>query len=354
MPRLNFSKELVMREVADFQSRLLASSEVRHKLRDVSLCPTPRSSIASLEGVTLYRYLGEQRGEPILIVYALVNRPDMIDLEIGRSVVESLLARGFDVYLIDWGYPSDSDYSLSLDDYIGRYIDYFVDVIRDGLGSEKINVLGVCQGGTFSVCYAALNPEKVKRLITTITPINFHTQFDSISHLFRNININLMMGVHINMHGDFLNAIFLSLKPYRLLQQKYVRFLENIDDFDASATFFRMEKWIFDSPSVAAKVFQEFSVEFYQKNSLFLGNLVINGHRVDTQKLTMPVLNIYAANDHLVPPASSQGLRSIVPAENYTEREMPGGHIGIYVSTQAKTSVAGILAEWLAEPGEGS
>ena len=163
-----------------------------------------------------------------------------------------------------------------------------------------------------------------------------------------------MMNVHINMHGDFLNAIFLSLKPYRLLQQKYVRFLENIDDFDASATFFRMEKWIFDSPSVAAKVFQEFSVEFYQKNSLFLGNLVCIGQRVDTQKLTKSVLNIDAANDHLVPPASSQGLSSIVPVENYTEREMPGGHIGIYVSTQAKTSVAGILAEWLAEPGLGS
>ena len=354
MPRLNFSKELVMREVADFKSRLLASSEVMHKLRDVSLCPTPRNSIASLEGVTLYRYLGEQRGEPILIVYALVNRPDMIDLESGRSLVESLLARGFDVYLIDWGYPSDSDCSLSLDDYVGRYIDYFVDVIRDSLGSEKINVLGVCQGGTFSVCYAALNPEKVKRLITTITPVNFDTQFDSVSHLFRNIDINSLMYAHINMHGDFLNAIFLSLKPYRLLQQKYVRFLQNIDDLDASATFFRMEKWIFDSPSVAAKVFEEFSVEFYQKNSLFLGNLIINGRRVDTQKLTMPILNIYAANDHLVPPISSQGLRSIVPAENYTEREMPGGHIGIYVSTQAKTSVAGILAEWLAEPDEAS
>ncbi|MDG2302677.1 MAG: class III poly(R)-hydroxyalkanoic acid synthase subunit PhaC [Gammaproteobacteria bacterium] len=354
MPRLNFSKELVMLEVADFQSRLLASSEVMHKLRDVSLCPTPRSSVASLEGVTLYRYLGDQDGEQILIVYALVNRPDMIDLESGRSLVESLLARGFDVYLIDWGYPSDSDYSLSLDDYVGGYIDYFVDIIRDGLGSEKINILGVCQGGTFSVCYAALNPEKVKRLITTITPINFETQFDSISHLFRNVDINLLMDGHINMHGDFLNAIFLSLKPYRLLQQKYVHFLENIDDFDASATFFRMEKWIFDSPSVAAKVFQEFSVEFYQKNSLFLGNLVINGHKVDTQKLTMPILNIYAANDHLVPPASSQGLRSIVPSENYTEREMPGGHIGIYVSTRAKTSVAGILAEWLTELGEAS
>jgi polyhydroxyalkanoate synthase subunit PhaC len=355
VPRLNFFKEKILQEVADFQAKLLVGTETMAKLRDISLCPTPRNLVASLEGVTLYRYSGkglEQGGEPVLIIYALVNRPDMMDLEKGRSLVESLLSRGFDVYLVDWGYPSDNDSCLGLDDYVDRYIDYFVDKIRDLLRSKKINILGVCQGGTFSVCYAALYPEKVKRLITTITPIDFDTEFDVLAHLTRHVDINLLVDGDLNIHGDFLNTVFLSLKPYRLLQQKYVRFIESIDDFDASATFIRMEKWIFDSPSVAGKVFQEFSSAFYQKNSLFLGKLVLSGGIIDTQKLTMPILNIYAGNDHLVPPASSQALRDIVPVGKYTEHEMRGGHIGIYVSTKSDSSVAAVLSEWLDGAGQ--
>ena len=56
--------------------------------------------------------------EPVLFCYALVNRPYILDLQPDKSVVQQYLDAGFDVYLIDWGVPSDADPRLTLEDYV--------------------------------------------------------------------------------------------------------------------------------------------------------------------------------------------------------------------------------------------
>ena len=63
------------------------------------------------ETLRLLRYSSDERrwAEPILICYALINRPYILDLQTGRSVVSQLVAGGFDVYLIDWGVPTEAD-----------------------------------------------------------------------------------------------------------------------------------------------------------------------------------------------------------------------------------------------------
>jgi hypothetical protein len=94
---------------------------------------------------------------PVLISYALVNRETMMDLEEGRSLINNLLALGLDIYIIVWGSPGRMDRFITLDDYIDIYLDDCVDFIRNERGLEKINLLGVCQGGTFTGIYTALH-----------------------------------------------------------------------------------------------------------------------------------------------------------------------------------------------------
>jgi polyhydroxyalkanoate synthase len=82
--------------------------------------------------VVLYRFRGDRKPTakvPIMIVYALVNRPYMVDLQADRSLVRNLLAQGEDVYLIDWGYPDAADRFLTLEDYINGYIRRCADVV---------------------------------------------------------------------------------------------------------------------------------------------------------------------------------------------------------------------------------
>src|SRR5262249_19176618 len=95
-------------------------------------------------------------------------------LEVERSFVRKLLAEGIDVYYVDWGHPTRAQRWLTIDDYVSRYLDNCVDVVREREGIEKVNLLGVCQGGVFSTCYAALFPHKVERLALTVTPLDFH------------------------------------------------------------------------------------------------------------------------------------------------------------------------------------
>ena len=99
---------------------------------------------------------------------------------------------------------------------------------------------------------------------------------------------------------------------------------------------------------MAARACGEFARDFYQGNKLVKGELRLGGQSVDLKKITMPVLNIYARDDHLVPPAASQALRALVGSSDYTEVELAGGHIGVYVGLKSPRSVPVAVAEWMA------
>jgi polyhydroxyalkanoate synthase len=68
---------------------------------------------------------------------------------------------------------------------------------------------------------------------------------------------------------------------------------------------------------------------------------------VDLGCITQPVLNIYAEQDHLVPPDASRALGHHIGSEDYTELAFKGGHIGIYVSGRAQREVPPAIHRWL-------
>ncbi|MEX2480856.1 MAG: class III poly(R)-hydroxyalkanoic acid synthase subunit PhaC [Gammaproteobacteria bacterium] len=347
MPRLDLNPAAMARELLDFGQRAAGGVRTLRQLGALRPGVTPRQAVWRRDQVTLYRYTTAHTapGQPLLIVYALVNRPDMADLEDGRSLIQGLVQRGFDVYLLDWGYPGPLDRELGLDDYINGYLDGAVDHLRSSLARAALPLLGICQGGTFSLCYAALQPRKVESLVTTVTPVDFHTGGDTLAHLVRHVDVDALIAGRAVVSGDCLNALFLSLKPYQLLQQKYLRMLEHFDDPRATAMFLRMEQWIFDSPNLTARACREFACDLYQANRLARGELEIGGQPVRLDAIRVPVLNIYARADHLVPPASSRALRELIGSADYTEHELAGGHIGVYVTAGAP--VAAVVAEWM-------
>ena len=302
--------------------------------------------------VVLYRFVGERAPTariPVMIVYAMVNRPYMVDLQEDRSLVRNLLAQGEDVYILDWGYPDRSDRYTTLDDLIVGTIRRAVDALRARHGVEAINLLGVCQGGAFSLCFAALFPERVRNLITMVTPVDFHTPDNMLSHWTRDLDVDLFVDTLGNVPGDLMNWCYLSLKPFRLNQQKYLGLVDILDNQAEVENFLRMEKWIFDSPDQIGEVFRKFIKDFYQGNRLVNGGLTIDGREVSLRNITMPVLNIFAEQDHLVPPSASRPLKGLVGTRDYTEIAFPGGHIGIYVSGRSQREVPPAIHHWLAQ-----
>lgn len=348
--KTDLDPEQLARDLVDYSRKLGVGMEALKNASDIDVGQTAKDVVYAEDKLVLYRYrkLGRRRKRiPLLVIYALVNRPYMMDLQPDRSMIRGLLEEGIDVFLIDWGYPDRLDRHLTLSDYICGYVKRCVDAVRRITEQEQISLLGVCQGGTFSLCYTALFPKDVATLITMVTPVDFKTRDNLLSHWISRVDIDGLVDTLGNIPGEFLNWTFLSLKPFRLTGQKYVNFIEMIDDSEKLENFLRMEKWIFDSPDQAGEAFREFVSLFFRENRLIKGGLKLGGNRVALKNITQPVLNVYATADHLVPPSASLAMRGRVGTDDYSEHAFPGGHIGIYVSSRARREIPSTIANWL-------
>src|SRR3989337_1502186 len=328
---------------------------------DFSVGTTPSEIVYTEDKMRLIHYIPtveKPHPVPILVVYALVNRYYILDLQPDKSIVKKVLDEGFDVYIIDWGYPSGADRYLMLDDYVNDYIDSAVDKIKERSGLDKITLLGVCQGGTLSVMYAALRPEKVKNLITLVTPVNFDTDKGLLHIWAKNLDVDKIVDYYGIVPGDFLNAGFLLTDPFRLMIDKYVGLFDRIEcepndtacslrNEDTIRNFLRMEKWIFDSPDQAGETFRQFMKDCYQKNLLIKNEMKLNGKKINLKNITMPLLNVMAEFDHLVPTDASIPLTEAVSSSDKETLVFPTGHIGIFVGSKSQKEVCPRIAEWL-------
>jgi polyhydroxyalkanoate synthase len=341
-----------LKEMEKYSGRLLNITETLLKKEDVDLATSPKDLVFQQDMMKLYHFRPLKKKTnpiPLLITYALVNRETMMDLEQGRSLINNLLKGGLDIYIILWGYPKRVDRYVTLDDYIDIYIDDCVEYIRKERGVEKVNLMGVCQGGTFSTMYAALYPEKIQNLITMVTGIDFDTPDGLLNVWSQYMDVDLMVDTLGNIPGDFMNLGFLMLKPFQLMMDKYVGLVEGARDEAVVESFLRMEKWIFDSPDQAGEAFRKFLNDCFKENKLVKGELEIGGRKVDLKKINMPLLNIYAEQDHLVPPSSSLPLGDLVGSKDVTTQGFSVGHIGMYVSSKSQKVLAPKIIDWLLE-----
>jgi len=359
MAQSKISVDLILSKLAEAAEK---TGETAQKASDVLLEPleteiavTPYDVVYEEDRVKLKHYkptVDIRLKRPLLVVYALINRETMLDLQPGRSVVQNFLQEGIDVYMIDWGYPARKDRYLTIDDHVNGYMDNIVDFILDKHNLDKIHLMGICMGGTFCVIYSALHPEKIKNLVTTVTPTNFDTNQGLLHIWMKDMDVDRIVDTYGNIPGDIMNMGFLLLNPARLMIDKYVGFIENMANKKFVENFVRMEKWIFDSPDVPGETFRQFVRDCYQKNLLIQSKMEVGGKRVDLKKITMPLLNYYGKYDHLVPPEACEMLTSRVGSKDAEDICLDTGHIGIYVSSRCQKEFAPRIARWLKERDE--
>ena len=336
-------------EAAAAATKALRGTRLLSEMRDeaVEIATTPKDQVWREDKVTLHRYrpLAEQKVRtPVLIVYGLIGRWTMADLQEDRSLVRNLLGQGIDLWVVDWGNPSRADRWLALDDYIEGYLGDCVDEIQDRTGSDKVSLLGICEGGVFTTCYAALEPDRVAALVNTITPIDFHADaapggeerlgYGFINLWTRNLppeEIDRLIDAHGTLPGHFMGAVFSMMTPMRSLLKYNLDLVEVAEDEGKLLNFLRMEKWIADRPDHPGEAAKQWLKDLYQQNKLARNAFELGGRRVDLGRITMPVLNVYARDDHIIPPATSRALGALVGTQDYTELALPGGHVGVFV-----------------------
>lgn len=351
-----------LKSLVENASKMGKGADVLAGIRDedVDVGSTPKTLIQRRDKVELYRYdatTERQVQTPVLIAYGLIGRYTMADLQPDRSLVRSLLAKGIDLWLIDWGQPGRGERWLTIDDYVDDYIDEAVERICRETGHEKITLLGICEGGVFTTCYAALHKERVKNLVLTITPIDFHADVDdpAAHHGFLNVwtrslaaeDIDQMVDALGVIPGEFMSSIFSMMTPMRSLTKYNVDLIDIVDDKDKMMNFLRMEKWLADRPDHPGAAGRQWLKDLYKENQLFEGKFLLSGRTVDLADIDMPVLNVFALDDHIIPPTCSKALGQKVGSSDYTEIPLPGGHVGLFVSSKSQGTLTKSIAEWL-------
>lgn len=343
------ASENPIKEWIDANSKLVNAYDNLVHVGAVEVGTTPKELVHTVDKVKLYRYVRSTKPTvttPVIISYALVNRFEMLDIQPDRSLVRNLLNLGLDLYVIDWGYPSRADRYVTLDDYVNWYIGDIVDYVSRAHDKEAVNLMGICQGGTLATIFSALHPEKVKNLITLVTPIDFSTNDGLLFRWAKDMNIDRLVDAHGVVPGEFLNNGFAMLKPMMRIN-KYMNITDMMQEKDKLMSFLRMEKWINDSPDQAGECFRQFLKDLYQENKLMKGTLEVGGKNVNLKNITMPLLNIYAAEDHLVPPAASIPFNDEVGTKDKELYKFPGGHIGVFVGARSQKELAPTIAKWL-------
>lgn len=316
------------------------------QVRAIAYRYNPRILVYQKDKIKLYHYRAKSKkisDTPLLVVFATVNRPEILDLFPETSFIGKLLEAGQDVYLLDWGYPDANDSHIGMSDYVHTYLHGCVNFIRESQDVKKINLLGICQGGLLSLCYTALY-DHIKNLILISTPIDFHTDNNTVGHLLKHFATSELTE---NLPGEWLTQFFIALRPFELIGKKYLRYVDQIEDEEHTDKFLHVEKWLHDAPDQTRQAFCELIEDFYQGNKLINRQIYLNLQKIDLNRITIPLLNITAQHDEIIPPSASNALQKYIASPDYTEMSFPSGHIGIYISAKVSHDMPKSIACWL-------
>jgi polyhydroxyalkanoate synthase len=320
---------------------------------DAPIGSSPRDVVWTHRGTTLYRYRSSAREHaiPVLLVFALINRPEIFDLRPGNSFVEFLLAQGFDVFLIDWGVPGEEDSEMGLAEFVCDELHWAVRETLRAAGEEELTLLGWCIGGTLCAMYCALHPVgAVRNAVLLTTPIDpsgsLYTRW--VGH--DDFDVDLIAGRWPAVPGSGIDWANKLMKPVTNYVTTYRRlFVSILDGADPRVSYQAMAKWVADNPPFPSRAYREWITWMYKENRLVDGRLWLRDERVDLGRIEQNLLVVTASADHIAPPEGTLPLLDLVASEDVTHMDRPSGHIGLMAGSQAKHETWPDLADWLRE-----
>jgi len=321
-----------------------------------SIAQTPKELVWTLNKAKLYHYIPvvpkERRHPvPLLLVFALMNRPYILDLRPGHSFVEFMVNSGYDLYLLDWGAPGPEDKNLKFDDYTLEYMPRAIRKLKSIAGVEEFSMLGWCIGAILTAIYAALRPDDgLRNLILLTAPLDFS---DKQALTFarwtdeRYFDVDKVLGAFGNMPGEMIDYGAKALKPVENYIVNYLKLWDNIENPSVIEAWQAMNTWVTDNIPLAGGVFRQLIVDLYRNDRLMRGEMMIRGERVDLSRLRANLLTVIAEGDHITPPCQSKAILSKVGSEDKELFSVPGGHIGIMAGSGANKRTWPKIDSWL-------
>jgi polyhydroxyalkanoate synthase len=320
------------------------------------IAQTPKETIWTLNKAKLYHYIPQVPAEkrhkiPLLLVFAIMNRPYVLDLRPGHSFVEYMLKRGYDVYLLDWGAPGPEDKNLKFDDYALEYLPRAIRKLKSFAGVSEFSMLGWCLGALISTLYASLRPDDgLKNLILLTAPLDFSNKQAGGFNRWTSdeaFDVDKIIDTFGNMPGQMIDYGAKALKPVENYIGNYVNLWDNIDNPKVVDSWHAMNTWVTDNIDMAGATYRQLVNDFYKEDQLMQGTLRIRGEQVDIHNLRANLLNVIAEKDHITPPCQSEAVMDRVSSTDKELFRVRGGHIGIMAGSGAEKLAWPHIDGWL-------
>ncbi|MDD1977585.1 MULTISPECIES: alpha/beta fold hydrolase [Pseudomonas] len=308
---------------------------------------TPKTLVHRRGTLGLYHYHAtsdEIYRVPLLIVMATTSKAAIFDLMKGQSLIELLLAKGYDVYVMDWNAPSREESLLKLEHYVLDFIPDCIRRVQQDSGVEDITLIGYCMGGVLSTLYAALHPDgPLKNLVCFTTPIDWTKMPLAKQRQYKAERLIDTTGMV--PPEAIIKAIELHRPAGNIAGQ--ARLWDNMWNDDYVRRHRMMARFNDETLPLPGEYFRQIHQELGLKNSLYEGGLRIGGQEVDLKNLEASLLHIIAQYDSLVPPDCAQPLVARVGSRDKEELMLPGGHVSLVAGPAAVKRMWPRLDQWL-------
>jgi polyhydroxyalkanoate synthase subunit PhaC len=352
LPESSAGLQSELKQIEENSRTLLRVSTTR-----ATVAQTPKEVIWTLNKAKLYRYIpvvpAEQRHKvPLLLVFALMNKPYILDLRPGNSFIEYMVKQGYDVYLLDWGVPGIEDKDLKFDDYVLDYLTRAVRKVKAISGSDEFSILGWCIGAILSTIYAALRPDDgLKNLLLLTAPLDFTDK--KAGGFVRWVNDqhfdpDKIVNAYGIIPGEMIDYGAKALKPVENYIGSYLTLWDNLNNPRIVESWHAMNTWVTDLIPMAGATYQQLIQELYRENRLIQGKMVIRGEHVDLSRIRANLLNVIALSDHISPPCQSESIMEKVSSQDQLLLKVKGGHIGMMAGSSALKFTWPNIDEWLA------
>lgn len=296
---------------------------------------------------------------PLILVPPLGVTTESFDLMPHRSLARFMAARGFHVYLIDWGKPELRHARLTLKDYSLDMFSQVTAEVRRHAGVEEISLMGWCMGGLLSLMYAGASGDtKIRNLITVASPIDFRGTGMMAT-------VAGIMNPPARLVRRFTNFRVHQLDPLRLQTPAWVTTLgfKLTDPIGSITTYWDLLKRLADREFVEshsttadyldhmlvypAGVIQDMFIHVLLDNHLAQGHIELGDKVADFSAIKANYLSYAGTTDHLVPAAVARKSVDLVGSSDKEFRIAPGGHMGVILGGKAFKFVWEPVAEWL-------
>ncbi len=263
----------------------------------------------------------------------------IVDYSADQSQMQTIVSAGLDTaYSMEWLGATAETANATIDDYLD-----VIDRAVEHCGG-RVNLIGDCQGGWLATIYAALAPERVNTLTLAGAPIDFHAGEPVIHEVLRHLapggDLRFYEGLVKAdggvLKGEHMLAGFVLIQPGDEISRQLALLL-NLDDPAHVARYSEFEDWFKHTQDIPGGFYLWIVEHLFRDNALVSGELRVRGRRVELSKLSMPLILLAGATDHITPPDQVFAIASLAstPPDLVLRDVTAGGHLGLFMGHES-------------------